>query len=155
MKKSAGILLYRVVKGGPQVMLVHPGGPFWAKKDEASWSIPKGELDEGEDPLDAARREFHEETGVLLNGDFISLTSVKQKSGKLVLAWAFEGDLDVSKIRSNVFEMEWPPRSGRKQQFPEIDKGAWLTLDEARKKIIQGQSPILDELALKMDWTNA
>lgn len=155
MKKSAGILLYRVVKGGPQVMLVHPGGPFWAKKDEASWSIPKGELDEGEDPLEAARREFHEETGVLLNGDFISLTSVKQKSGKLVLAWAFEGDLDVSKIRSNVFEMEWPPRSGRKQQFPEIDKGAWLTLDEARKKIIQGQSPILDELALKMDWTNA
>lgn len=133
-------------------MLVHPGGPFWAKKDEGSWSVPKGEFNDDEDPLEAARREFHEETGEMPDGDFIQLTSVRQKSGKLILTWALEGDMDASKIRSNLFEMEWPPHSGKKQQFPEVDRGEWFYLDEARKKIIPGQIPVLDELALKMGW---
>lgn len=153
MKRSAGILLYRMVKGLPQVMLVHPGGPFWAKKDTGSWSVPKGELNDDEDTLEAAKREFHEETGMMPNGDFIPLTPVKQKSGKLILAWALEGDMDVSKLESNLFEMEWPPHSGKKQQFPEVDRAAWFSVNEAREKITQGQLPLLDELIIKIGHT--
>lgn len=153
VKRSAGILLYRTSKDQPQVMLVHPGGPFWARKDIGSWSIPKGEFDEEEDPLEAAKREFYEETGVKLSErDYIPLAPVKQKSSKLIFAWALEKDMDVSQISSNLFEMEWPPHSGKKQEFPEVDKGDWFSLDEAREKITPGQIPFLDELALHKAW---
>jgi len=145
-KKSAGILLYRMRKDGIEVLLVHPGGPFWAKKDEHAWSIPKGEYEEGEDPLDAAKREVQEEIGMKAEGKFIELKPVKQKSGKLVLAWALKGDFDPANIQSNEFEMEWPPRSGEKKMFLEVDKAGWFTIDEAVKKIVEGQIPLLKEL---------
>lgn len=122
MKKSAGILLYKKHKGRLNVLLVHPGGPFWARKDEGSWSVPKGEFTDDEAALSAAQREFLEETGQAVNGPFIELGAVRQKSGKLVYAWAAEGELDPENISSNTFEMEWPPRSGKLKQFPEIDK---------------------------------
>ena len=150
-KKSAGILLYRGKKNQPEVLLVHPGGPFWAKKDLGSWSIPKGEFEEGEDPLDAARREVEEETGLKVKGPFIELAPVKQKSGKLVMAWAAEGDFDPSTIKSNVFEMEWPPKSGKRKTFPEVDKAGWFTIPEAVEKIVEGQIPLLKELELKLN----
>ncbi len=134
MKKSAGILLYRVKNGIPEVMLVHPGGPFWKNKDAGAWSIPKGEFSAEEDPLEAALRELQEETGIPVKGECIPLTPVKQKSGKLVLAWAMKGDLDVTMINSNTFELEWPPKSGKKQMVPEVDKAEWFTLPEARKR---------------------
>lgn len=138
--------MYRFVKHESQVMLVHPGGPFWAKKLTGSWSIPKGEFTDEEEPLAAAQREFFEETGLKVSGDFLPLKPVKQKSGKLVYAWALQQDLDVSDIRSNLFEMEWPPHSGQQKAFPEVDRAAWFTLAEARTRIVAGQLPLLDEL---------
>lgn len=145
-KQSAGILLYRFRGRTAEVFLVHPGGPFWKNKDAGAWSIPKGEFDEKEDPLIAAIREFKEETGETIAGAFLPLTSVKQKSGKWVHAWTLEGELDETKIRSNFFEMEWPPRSGKQQSFPEIDKAAWFSLSEAKEKINPGQAGLLEEL---------
>lgn len=149
-KKSAGILLYRFSDNLPEVLLVHPGGPFWAKKDIGAWSIPKGEFDTTENPLDAAIREMEEETGVKVSGEFIELNPVKQKSGKIIYTWALQMDIDPVTIRSNDFEIEWPPKSGKKKSFPEIDKAAWFGMEEAKVKIIEGQSPILIELAGKL-----
>src|SRR5687767_6537163 len=133
--KSAGILLFRKVNGNIEVILVHPGGPFWAKKDLGAWSIPKGEFSDDEEPLAAAVREFAEETGIKSSGDFFPLKPVKQKAGKIVQAFALELDVDVTNIKSNFFEMEWPPRSGKKQSFPEVDKAEWFSIDEAKLKI--------------------
>ena len=144
-RTSAGLLLYRR-RGELEVFLVHPGGPFWAKKDLGAWSLPKGEFVEGEDPLQAARREFTEETGFVIDGEFHSLEPVKQSGGKVVHAWSIEGDCDVSKIRSNSFSMRWPPKSGQMQQFPEVDRAEWFAINEARKKIIKGQAALLDQL---------
>ena len=149
-KTSAGILLYRMRNKFLEVFLVHPGGPFWAKKDDGAWSIPKGEFDDNEDPLKAARREFKEETGTALDGKFIELSPVKQKSGKVVYAWAVKGDIDPTKISSNNFEMEWPPRSGKMRSFPEVDKADWFTLDKAKRKMNAGQVALLDDLALRI-----
>ena len=145
-KLSAGLLLYRRRGGALEVFLVHPGGPFWAKKDAGAWSIPKGETDPEEDHLAAARREFAEETGLQADGRFLPLTPIRQSGGKIVHAFALEGDFDPSTIQSNSFEIEWPPRSGRKRSFPEIDRAAWLSLDEARQKINPAQRALLDEL---------
>jgi predicted NUDIX family NTP pyrophosphohydrolase len=144
-KTSAGLLLFRYRDGKVEVLLVHPGGPFWARKDEGAWSIPKGEIGEHEEPLAAARREVAEETGAVPEGTFLPLTPVRQSGGKIVQAWAVEGDLDPADIRSNTFEMEWPPRSGRRRVFPEIDRAAWFTIPVARSKILRGQLPLLDE----------
>jgi len=150
-KSSAGLLLFRLASGEPEVLLVHPGGPFWAKKDEGAWSIPKGELDGEEDPWLAARREFHEETGVAPpDGEAIALEPVRQPGGKVVHAWAVEGDLDVAAIRSNQFSMEWPPRSGRRQSFPEVDRAAWFSLETARRKILKGQAALLEQLEARL-----
>ena len=129
-----------------EVLLVHPGGPLWARRDEGAWSIPKGEPEAGEDPLTAARREFAEELGRSVDGTFILLTPVRQAGGKVVHAWALESDFDPSSIRSSTFSMEWPPRSGRQQAFPEIDRAEWFPLDVGRRKILAGQAPLLDEL---------
>jgi predicted NUDIX family NTP pyrophosphohydrolase len=145
-KRSAGILMYRRRDGELQVLLGHPGGPFWAKKDAGAWSIPKGEIDEGEDPLAAAKREFAEETGLRPDGELVALTPIRQKGGKLVLAWAIEGDCDAWAIESNVFSMEWPPKSGKMAEFPEIDRAEWFSLDEARRRINPGQLPFIEEL---------
>jgi predicted NUDIX family NTP pyrophosphohydrolase len=145
-KKSAGILLYRVTESGKEVFLVHPGGPFWKKKDKASWTIPKGEFSDDEEALSAAIREFKEETGFNPTGPFIPLASIKQKAGKHVHAWAAEGDLVPALMRSNTVTLEWPPRSGKKLTFPEVDKGAWFNLGIARKKINSAQLSFLDEL---------
>ena len=146
LKMSAGILLYRFGQHKLEVLLAHPGGPFWAKKDLQSWSIPKGEFDEPEEPLQAALREMEEETGLQPSGLFLELTPVKTKSGKKVFAWAVEGDADPALLRSNSFEMEWPPRSGQKKSFPEIDRIRWFTIAEAEKKILEAQRPFLAEL---------
>ncbi|HET9939498.1 MAG TPA: NUDIX domain-containing protein [Candidatus Eisenbacteria bacterium] len=143
-RTSAGILLFRGSGPELEVLLVHPGGPFWAKKD--LWGIPKGEIHLGEDPLEAARREFEEETGFAVDGQFLPLGEVRQKSGKIVRAWAVRGDLDADAIRSNEFEVEWPPGSGRKRSYPEIDRGAWYGLDEAARRIRPEQRPLLDAL---------
>jgi predicted NUDIX family NTP pyrophosphohydrolase len=146
-KRSAGILLYRTAGGAPEVLLVHPGGPFWARKDAGAWSIPKGEYEEGEDPRDCALREFEEETGTALPpGELIDLGSVKQRGGKVVSAWAAEGDLDADAVRSNTFTMEWPPRSGRTVEFPEIDRAGWFGVDPAREKLVAAQAEFLDRL---------
>jgi predicted NUDIX family NTP pyrophosphohydrolase len=146
-KRSAGILLYRVAGGGPEVLLVHPGGPFWARRDGGAWSIPKGEYDDREDPRTCALREFEEETGTPLPpGELIELGSVKQKGGKLVHAWAAEGDLDADAVRSNTFTMEWPPRSGRTAEFPEIDRAGWFDVDTAREKLVPAQAAFVDRL---------
>jgi predicted NUDIX family NTP pyrophosphohydrolase len=150
-KRSAGILLFRRSGGKLEVLLVHPGGPFWARRDAGAWSIPKGEVDPGEDERACALRELEEETG----GAFpdapaealLSLGEVRQKSGKVVAAWALEGDLDADAIVSNTFELEWPPRSGRVQEFPEVDRAGWFALDAARAKLIPAQAPFLDRLA--------
>ncbi|NYE22299.1 NUDIX domain-containing protein [Pigmentiphaga litoralis] len=144
---SAGILMYHVRDGRLEVLLVHPGGPFWRNKDAGAWSIPKGEVDEGEDDAAAARREFHEELGTRPEGDLIPLGEVRQRSGKRVRAFALEGDLDAAAAHSMTFEMEWPPRSGRMASFPEVDRAAWFDLDAARGKLIAGQVPLLDRLA--------
>ncbi|HET7231134.1 MAG TPA: NUDIX domain-containing protein [Longimicrobium sp.] len=146
-KTSAGLLMYRRLPGGVEIFLVHPGGPFWARKDAGAWSIPKGEYVPGEDPLDAARREFTEETGIVPEGEFVELGVVKQAGGKIVTAWAFEGDCDPADIRSNNFTMEWPPRSGRQQEFPEVDRAEWFGLETASEKILKGQLPFLGRLA--------
>jgi predicted NUDIX family NTP pyrophosphohydrolase len=144
---SAGILLHRGGDGGTEVLLVHPGGPFWARKDLGAWSIPKGELDEGEDPRACALREFAEETGTRLPGDALEeLGSVKLKSGKEVVAFAVEGDFDPATLASNTFELEWPPRSGRVQAFPEIDRAEWFDLDAAREKLNPAQAAFIDRL---------
>ena len=150
-KKSAGILLYRFHNNLPEVLLVHPGGPFWAKKDLGAWSIPKGEFEADENPLDAAKREVEEETGIKVQGDFMELTPVKQKSGKVIYAWALQGNFNTAEIKSNTFEIEWPPKSGKKKAFPEIDKAAWFDMDEAKKKIIEGQVLLIKELEIKLD----
>ncbi len=144
MKRAAGILMYRKRGGDFEVFLVHPGGPFWKGKDEGAWSIPKGELSSGENPLLCARREFEEETGFPIDGNFIELGTFKQPSGKLVEAWMVEGDCDPAKLVSNEFEMDWPPRSGRKQRFPEVDRGGWFATADARQKMLRGQAAILD-----------
>jgi predicted NUDIX family NTP pyrophosphohydrolase len=146
-KQSAGILLYRRTGGEPEVLLVHPGGPLWARKDAGAWSIPKGEHDADEDPQACARREFEEETGTVLRGDALTaLGTVRQKSGKVVSAWAVEGDLDPDAITSNTFELEWPPRSGRVQHFPEVDQAGWFSIDAAREKLNPAQVAFLDRL---------
>jgi len=145
-KQSAGLLLFRESHGAIEVLLVHPGGPFWARKDAGAWSIPKGEFDAGEEPLTAARREFEEETGQAVTGEFIALQPVRQPSGKIVHAWAVRADFDPARLRSNTFTIEWPPKSGRSREFPEVDRAAWFTLDEARQKIQPGQRPLLDQL---------
>ena len=143
---SAGLLMHRYLNGRREVFLVHPGGPFWARKDRQAWSIPKGECDVGEDALAAARREFAEETVVHPDGPLIPLALRKQAGGKVVHAWAVEGDCDPGTIRSNTFTMEWPPRSGRMQPFPEVDRAAWFPLSEAREKIHAGQSGFIDQV---------
>jgi predicted NUDIX family NTP pyrophosphohydrolase len=145
-KKSAGILLFRGANAALEVFLVHPGGPFWSKKDAGAWSIPKGEYSDDEDALQAAQREFEEETGVAVHGDFISLGEVTQTSGKVVRAWALEHDLDPANLKSNTFSLEWPPRSGKIQEFPEVDSGAWFSLTVARRKIIKAQEEFLTRL---------
>jgi predicted NUDIX family NTP pyrophosphohydrolase len=145
-KISAGLLMYRKRGGTVEVLLVHPGGPFWAKKDLGSWTIPKGECSPDEDVLACARREFQEETGFIPAGPFTRLTAVKQSGGKIVNGWAFEGDYDPATLRSNTFTMEWPPRSGRQRQYPEVDRAAWYPLDEARARILRSQRRLLDEL---------
>ena len=143
---SAGILPYRFRDGRPQVLLVHPGGPYWAKKDDGAWSIPKGEYDDEEDPFVAATRELAEELGERLQGDTRALTPLRQKGGKLVTAWAMHTDFDTTLLHSNEFEMEWPPKSGKRRRFPEVDRAEWMELEEARRKILESQRPLLDEL---------
>jgi predicted NUDIX family NTP pyrophosphohydrolase len=145
-KASAGLLPYRLRDGRLEVFLVHPGGPFWARKDDGAWSIAKGEFDPDEDPLSAARREFEEETGFAASRDVVPLGSLRQPGGKLVHAFAFEGDYDPAGIVSNKFEIEWPPRSGRRRAFPEVDRAAWFDLPTARLKILQGQAGFLTAL---------
>jgi len=148
-KTSAGLLMYRRRDGRLEVLLVHPGGPFWSRRDAGAWSIPKGELDDAEDPLEAACREFAEETGLRPEGPFIELPTVRQKAGKVVRAWAVEGDWDPSLLRSNTFEIEWPPKSGQMAEFPEVDRAELFDLATAREKINAGQVPLLDHLAAK------
>jgi predicted NUDIX family NTP pyrophosphohydrolase len=143
---SAGILLYRRRQGALELLLVHPGGPFWAKKDEGAWSIPKGEYAPGENPLAAARREFEEETGSPAEGEAVALGAFRQPSGKIVDAWAIEGDFDPVTLKSNTFTIEWPSRSGKTREFPEVDRAAWFTPEEAARKLLKGQRPILEAL---------
>ena len=149
-KRSAGLLVYRRTGRGIEVFLVHPGGPFWAKKDRGAWSIPKGEYSTNEDPLAAARREFQEETGFAADGDFVELGTIAQASGKLVSAWAQEGDCDPAQLTSNLCEIEWPPRSGKTIEIPEVDRGAWFSMKEAREHILPSQTPLLDRLKEKL-----
>ena len=144
--QSAGLLMYRIVDGEIEVLLGHPGGPFWIRKDEGAWTIPKGLVASGEEPLAAARREFAEETGHDPEGEAVPLGSARQAGGKTVHVWAMEGDFDPADLNSNSFEMEWPPRSGRRQSFPEIDRAAWFRVAEARKKILKGQALFIDRL---------
>lgn len=148
-KQSAGLLLYRKKRRRTEVFLVHPGGPFWKKKDDGAWSIPKGEFETGEEALDAAKREFEEETGFAASGEFLPLQPVRQPSGKVVYAWAQESDLDAEAVKSSTFSMEWPAGSGRMAEFPEADRAAWFPLDTARRKILKGQLPFLDQLEQK------
>lgn len=149
-RESAGLLPFRQALGRLEVLLVHPGGPFWAKRDEGAWSIPKGEVEEDEDPLAAARRELEEETGFTVAGDAIPLAPVRQPSGKLVHAWAMKKDVNPAGLRSSAFSMEWPPKSGQLQRFPEIDRAAWFTMEVARRKIVKGQADFLDQLERKL-----
>lgn len=145
-KRSAGMLMYRRAGATLEVLLVHPGGPFWAKKDLGAWSLPKGEYAAGEEPLAVAMREFEEETGARPSGDFLPLGESVQPGRKIVTAWAVEGDFDVGALKSNLFEMEWPPKSGRKTSFPEVDRAEWFSIEDARKKILRGQGAFLDRL---------
>lgn len=146
-RRSAGILLWRRGASGVEVLVGHMGGPFWARKDDGAWSLPKGEHEPGEDALAVALREFEEETGSPLpSSDLLPLGEVRQSGGKLLTVWAAEGDLDADAVRSNTFAVEWPPRSGRVQEFPEIDRAAWVTVDVARTKLVTGQVPLLDRL---------
>lgn len=143
-ERSAGLLLFRRRDTGVEIFLVHPGGPFWARKDDGAWSIPKGLYDDDEDPLAAAKREFTEEVGSGIDGEFTALGEFKLPSGKRLSVWAVEGDLDAASITSNLFEMEWPPRSGKQAQFPEVDRAGWFTPDAARVKLTKGQLQVLD-----------
>jgi len=151
-KRSAGLLVYRRnADDGIEVLLVHPGGPFWAKKDDGAWSIPKGEYEPSEEAFDVALREFEEEVGQSPpDGEPLLLGELRQPSGKVVRAWAVEGDLDVTDVRSNTFEMEWPPRSSRTQEFPEVDRAGWFGLDDAKRKLLRGQVGLLDRLAKRL-----
>lgn len=147
MKRSAGLLMYRIAGDGAlQVLLAHPGGPFWARKDDGAWTLPKGEIEPDEAPMDAAIREFAEETGFAVTPPFLPIGEVKQKSGKVVAAWAFAGDCDPARLRSNLCEVEWPPRSGRRQSYPELDRVEWFAPDAARRKILPAQAPFIDRL---------
>lgn len=152
-KRSAGLLIYRQDDSGLRVLLVHPGGPFWAKKDDGAWSIPKGLVDENEDELSAARRETEEELGIKVDGPFSRLGDYRQPGGKIVVAWSVEAriDINVAAIRSNTFTMEWPPRSGSMKEFPEVDRAGWFALPEAEVKILRGQRPMLSDLARQKD----
>jgi len=145
-KKSAGVLMYRNTADSTEVFLVHPGGPFWAKKDDGAWSIPKGEFAENEDPMEVAKREFQEETSFAVEGHFETLEPARQPSGKIVYAWSVEGDIDASAIHSNNFSIEWPAGSGRVQEFPEVDRAGWFDLSMARTKLLKGQVPLLEQL---------
>jgi predicted NUDIX family NTP pyrophosphohydrolase len=147
MASSAGILMYRRTGPGLEVLLVHPGGPFWRNKDKGAWSIPKGEMDEGEDAAAAARREFLEETGVAISGELEPVGEIRQRSGKRVVAFAVEGDINAAAIKSNRFEIEWPPKSGKMQSFSEIDRAGWFDLPGAHARILEGQRPLLDRLS--------
>jgi predicted NUDIX family NTP pyrophosphohydrolase len=153
-KQSAGILLYKVIQKKLFVFLAHPGGPFYAKKDNGVWSIPKGEFNESEHPFDVAKREFYEEVGTEIQGQFLDLLPVKLKSGKKIFAWACEGELDSKTLRSNTFEIEWPPKSGKLQSFPEIDKGEWFSIADAKVKINEGQIPLLNQLAELLNYSS-
>jgi len=146
-KQSAGLLMYRYRTGKVEVLLVHPGGPYWAGKDSGAWAIPKGEIEPGEDALTAARREFEEETGFKAEGRFRPLNPVRLKSRKVVYAWAFQGDCDPQAVKSMAFSMEWPPHSGKAQEFPEVDKAEWFTVEAAREKVQAGQAPFIEEFA--------
>ena len=154
-KKSAGLLPFRGRGSSLEVLLVHPGGPFWAKKDGGVWSIPKGEIADGEDALAAAAREFQEECGIAPAGEFIALAPVRQAGGKLVFAWAVRLEFDPATLRSNTFTMEWPPQSGKQSEFPEVDRAAWFPLPVARVKILKGQLPLLDQLLEKLPFPPA
>lgn len=145
-KKSAGILLFHRARGSLEVFLAHMGGPFWARKDDGAWSIPKGEFGEEEEPLEAAKREFKEETGLAVEGKCLPLDPVRQPGGKIVYAWAIEGDAEPASLKSNTFSMEWPKGSGNVQEFPEIDRAAWFTIELARRKLLRGQVPFLEQL---------
>ena len=155
-KKSAGLVMYRYRDSNLEVFLVHPGGPYWAKKDDGAWSIPKGEYSDNEEPFAAAKREFKEETGYDAEGNFIPLTPIKQPSRKLISAWAFEGDCDASTIKSNTFTMEWPPRSGKQAEFPEVDRAEWFSTNKAKKKLLKGHIGLIEELCeiLQYDSSN-
>lgn len=150
-RPSAGLLLYRRAAGGWEVMLVHPGGPYWARKDIGAWSIPKGEIEAGEEALAAARREFEEETGASVSGEFVPLPPVKLRSGKVIHAWAVRADFDPEALRSNLFSMEWPPKSGQQREFPEADRAGWFGIGAARLKIHPGQAPLLDSLLARLE----
>lgn len=151
-KVSAGVLVYRRIAASAAVelLLVHPGGPFWARKDEGAWTIPKGELGSAEDPLEAARRELLEETGLTAAGPAVALTPVRQAGGKTVHAFAIEQDFDVAALRSNTFELEWPPRSGVRRSYPEVDRAAWFSPEAARTKLLRGQVPLVDDLLARL-----
>ena len=151
MKRSAGLLLYRRRKNVAEFFLVHPGGPFWAKKDVGAWSIPKGLYEHGESPLAAAKREFFEETGHAVDGNFAPLGEFKQPGGKIVAAWLIEADCDADAVKSNLFAMEWPPRSGKMAEFPEIDRAGWFAPETALAKIIHGQKPIIERAIEELD----
>lgn len=150
-KQSAGFLLFRKVAAHIEVLLVHPGGPYWARKDKGAWSIPKGEFEEDEDPLEAARREFREETGFAPSGEILPLAPLRQSNGKVIHAWAINEDFDPAKLQSNTFFLEWPPKSGRQKQFPEIDRAAWFSMEAAAQKILKGQAPFLIQLQKMLD----
>jgi predicted NUDIX family NTP pyrophosphohydrolase len=145
-KRSAGILMYRRAAQGLELLLVHPGGPFWARKDLGAWSIPKGEYEESEEPLAAAKREFREELGAEPKGAFVELGVLVQPSRKEIIAWAVEGEFPVAELKSNTFELEWPPKSGKRRQFPEVDRAEWFGLKDARRKILRGQVEFVDRL---------
>jgi predicted NUDIX family NTP pyrophosphohydrolase len=145
-KKSAGILAFRKNAKGTEIFLMHPGGPFWKNKDAGAWSIPKGEIDETESEIDAAKREFEEETGIKVKGEMFALQPIRQKNGKLVTAWALDQDIDAAGITCNLFEMEWPPKSGKYQQFPEMDRAEWFSVTTAKEKIIPAQAALIDQL---------
>lgn len=150
-KTTAGILLYRYADGMPEFFLVHPGGPFWSRKDEGAWSVPKGELNEDEDALLGARREFEEETSIKVDGEFIALKPVKGSNGKTIRIFALHHDVDPSRVKSNLFSMEWPAKSGKFREFPEVDRGGWFSFEEAVVKINKHQVPVLEELKEKID----